>query len=67
MPKYIIVYNYGYGETADIVEADSQEEANDLAYDEWRDAAESNGEYWAKPYTKELAENYGYSEEYDDQ
>lgn len=54
--KFIIMHNAGYGETTDVIEADNQEEADKIAYENWREEAESNAYYWAKPLTKELVE-----------
>lgn len=59
MPKYLIVYDAGYGEMADVIEADNQEEATECAYSEWQQAAESQAEYRAELATPENLENYG--------
>lgn len=56
MDKYLIVYNTGYGDIPEVVEASSQDEADEMAYDAWRDAVDH--EYWAKEFTKEHAEEY---------
>ena len=58
MTKYLIVYNTGYGDMPDTEEFDTHEEASDYAYQMWRDAAESEAEYYAKELTPELAEEF---------
>jgi hypothetical protein len=45
MPKYLIYWNAGYGRTEEEVEADTYDEAQDLAYDAAREEFESNCEY----------------------
>lgn len=60
MPEYIIEWNAGYGKNYDIVEAKNKEEADKMAYEQWRDDAESNAEYGTiGEATKELKEEYG--------
>lgn len=59
MPKYIIRWNAGYGDSYDVVEADSLDDAHDMAYQSWNDEAQSQAEYDAEEYTDELAEEYG--------
>lgn len=49
MSKFRIVWDAGYGQSEDIVECDTQAEAEDAAYQAWLDEAESQGEYWAEP------------------
>ncbi|MEO1658138.1 MAG: hypothetical protein AAFR65_10470 [Pseudomonadota bacterium] len=55
MPKFIISWDAGYGERADIVEAKDQDDADMAAYQAWREDAESEASYGAEPYTDELA------------
>lgn len=57
MPKFIITWNAGYGECAEIVEAKNQDEADSAAYNSWREAAESEADFGAEPYTDERAES----------
>ena len=59
MPKYIIKWNAGYGEDADVVVADTQGEADDMAYRRWREIAEENADFSAEPWTQDEADNYG--------
>ena len=65
MPKYLTIVNYGYGQMEEVIEADNQEEANKTAYQIWLDGAESNGEYEAKLFTKEIAEEHGLEDEFE--
>ena len=67
MAKYLIVYDYGYGEMSEVVECDSIEEAEASAYEAWREGAENNSNFFAEPLTRENAENYGHEEELDDE
>jgi len=57
--KYIATWNSGYGDIHEVFEAENQEEADNYAYELWRDDAESQAVYLAVEYTKELAEDYG--------
>lgn len=60
MPLYIITYNYGSGEEIDVVEAKTEEDAKDMAYEAWREGAESSAEYEVVgEATEELREEYG--------
>lgn len=63
MPKYLVIYNHGYGEESDVVEADSQEEADKMAYETWKEAVENSADYRAELLTKDNAENYGHEDE----
>jgi hypothetical protein len=67
MKKYIIIWDAGFGEEADVVEAISQEEALKEAYERWREDAESNAAYRAELYSDDLAEDYDLDEEEDNQ
>ncbi len=58
MPKFIIIWNTGYGDSAEVVEVVTQEVANMEAYEQWREEAENNADYKAIPYTQEDAEDY---------
>ena len=59
MPKFIIRWNIGYGDSHAIIEAESLDDAIGDAYDEWREESENNSDYDAEPYSKELAVEYG--------
>ena len=54
--KWIIRFNYGYGDDYEVIDADSREEAERAAYEAWREAAESQADYSAEEYTEEMAE-----------
>lgn len=45
MKKYIISVNYGYGDEVEEIEAESMQEAEKVAYEVWREGAESQAEY----------------------
>ena len=53
--RWIIKWNAGYGQSAEIVEADSHDDAQDMAYELWREEAEGSSDYSAGPYSKEEA------------
>jgi hypothetical protein len=59
MSKFLIVYDVGCGEIAEVVAADSENQAQKIAFDKWKEAAESEAEYRAEPITFEALENYG--------
>lgn len=58
MPKYLITWNSGYGENWEVQEHETQEKANEAAYERWREDAENNASYQARVVTPELAEDY---------
>lgn len=59
MPSYIIKWNYGYGDEYDEVEADNEEAAQNIAYERWREDAESQAIYdVVGEATDELREEY---------
>jgi hypothetical protein len=43
--KYLITWNAGYGDTYDIVEAKDLDDADKMAYEEWKDEAETQAKY----------------------
>ena len=45
MKEYIITYNYGYGDEIEIIEAENESEALDLAEQAWREGAEMQSDY----------------------
>lgn len=55
--KFIIKWNTGYGDVYDEVESSTLEEAEQMAYESWRDEAESQAEYKAMEWTQELADD----------
>lgn len=59
MTKYLITWNAGCGENWEVVEAKSDAEAQSMAYESWREEAESNSDYDARVLTQDLAEDYG--------
>lgn len=63
MPKFIISWDAGYGNSWDIVEADTEEKALEIAHEEWKEEAEGNAGYTAEPYTKERAIDEGLEDE----
>lgn len=58
MPQFIIMYDYGYGENHELVEAEDKDAAIALAYESWRESAESNANYSATLATPELIEEH---------
>lgn len=59
MPKFIIRWNSGYGNSFEVVDADDIEDANEKAYSSWHDEVESNADYDAVEYTEENADEAG--------
>lgn len=57
--KYIIRWNIDrMGDSTEIVEADSLDEARMMAYEAWRDDAEYHADYDAEEYSEEAWEMY---------
>lgn len=54
--KYLITWDVGYGTNFDTIEADTFEEAEEMAYECWREDAESNANYSAEIWTEEAEE-----------
>jgi len=48
MKKYRIMWDTGYGESEEIIEAESQTKAEEEAYERWREEAENEADYSAK-------------------
>jgi len=48
MPKYKIHWDYGYGVHEETIEADTLEDAEEEAYQNWREGAESQADYGAE-------------------
>lgn len=59
MSKYIIKWDAGYGETVDVIEADSYDAALEEAYNAWKEDAECNADYEALEFNEENCEEYG--------
>jgi len=51
--KFIIYWDAGQGRTSAVVEAASEEEANDYAYQAWREDAEQAADYGVGEYSEE--------------
>lgn len=56
--KFIIYYDCGYGATREVVDCQTEDEATEWAYNNWKDEAESQAIYGVEEYTKDLAEEY---------
>ena len=56
MPKFIITWDAGYGDTSAVIEASDPLEAEQEAYEAWREEAESYAFYEAVPYSVQAAE-----------
>ena len=57
--KFIIIWDAGYGESAEVIEVGTLEEAEMMAYQNAKEDFESNSDHRAVPYTEEMAEEYG--------
>lgn len=55
MPKFIIKWDIGYGENAEVIEASNEADAEMAAYERAKEDFESQASYSAEPYTKEEA------------
>lgn len=60
MPKFLITWDAGYGQSEEVIEAETLSDAQSEAFGRWHDEAQSNAEYEATPFTEELAEQYGF-------
>jgi hypothetical protein len=59
MPKYIVSWNAGYGDSYEEVDAADEDEAVEQAYELWKEEAESNADYSViGEATDELREEY---------
>ncbi|WP_299327577.1 hypothetical protein [Parasphingopyxis sp.] len=63
MQKYLIMWDAGYGRSYEVIEAASQKEADEAAYQQWIQEAESNADHEAQVLTRELAEQYDFEHE----
>lgn len=59
MPKFIVYWDARYGQSSDVIEADTLKEADEYAYEEWLGEAESNADYGAVEYTEENCDEFG--------
>ena len=59
MPYYLIEYDYGTGAIGEVIEADDQKDAEQQAYEAWREGAEGEASYTAEPITHDNLENHG--------
>ena len=57
--KFIIMWDAGYGENWETIEAETLEKAEEHASACCMEEMESNASYEAKEWTEELAEEYG--------
>ena len=55
MKKYIISWDAGYGANKEVIEAEYLEEAQEEAYEQWREEVERNADYYAIEWTEEEA------------
>lgn len=61
--KYLIIWNSGWGEGEEVIEAEGLKEATDAAYEAAKQEFEDNASYEAKEFTKEVAEEHGLEDE----
>jgi hypothetical protein len=57
MPKFIITWDAGGGNTSEAIEAPDLSTAEIMAYENWQQEAESYAFYEAVPYSEEAAED----------
>ena len=60
MPKFIITWDAGCGDTSEVIEAPNQSAAEQEAYERWKDEAETEAVYEAVPYSEEAAKHLIY-------
>ena len=58
MAKYFCKWDIGYGESYEVVDAETQEEAESIAYHLWKEDYERQSSYCAELFTEDIAENY---------
>lgn len=63
MTKYLITTNCGYGDNHQVGDVANQEEADQLAYEIWKEEAETQAIYYAQELTPELAEEHDVEDE----
>lgn len=64
--KYLIKWDAGFGLETDVVDVDTQEQAEEEAYMSWKEDVETQASYSAEPLTKDSAEEYGHESELDE-
>lgn len=64
--KYILLWNIGFGANEEIIEADSLDEALQIARDYAFEDFENNVTWNALELTPSVAEEYGYEDELDE-
>lgn len=63
MPKYIVKWNAGYGDSRSVIEAETKDKAVEGAYALWLEEAKNNADYDAELLTPENAEEHGFEDE----
>ena len=58
MARYKIYWSSGLGESTQVVDADDLQEAEQMAYEEYRDECESSANYGAQLATEDDEEEY---------
>jgi hypothetical protein len=63
MAKYLVKWNIGFGDSHEVLEFETVEEADAYAYEQAKDEFESNAYYGGELLNQENAEDYGYEDE----
>ena len=63
MAKYLIKWDFGCGEMQEVIAAETQEEADVEAYQEWLEGAHSQADYSAELATSENLDEAGFDPE----
>jgi len=66
MTKYIIRWDAGYGDSVEIIEAESHNEAQEVAAESWNEEIQANADYEAKEFTLENAHEHDLEEQHPD-
>ena len=61
MKKYLVTY--GFYNSVEVVEAESEDAAQKIAYEMAREEFENDAKYYAEELSKELAEDHGFDYE----
>ena len=56
--RFLIRWNTGYGDNYEVVEAATEEAANEMAYAAWKEDAEANADYSVEDTPEEDWEDY---------
>ena len=67
MAKWIIRWNVGSGDNHQIVEADTEEQAEQMAHELWREWIQGQEDYGAEAYDQERAIELGLEDDPDDE